>query len=407
MLYKTYDLYERSLQAWNPFFEIGADYLSYSSKFLPKHVPLNTLKAMFETARDVTKTYDKPKFNIDKVELDRKFHVVEEVVLHNKPFCDLLHFRHTDGKERPKLLLIAALSGHHASLCKGTVEALLPDHDMYLTDWKDARNVPLDQGRFGMDDYVNYLIDFLELLGENTHVVAICQPTVQALMATAVMAEQKNPATPPSLTLIAGPLDTRVNANSINEFALLYPEQWYEQNLITSVPSGYAGVGRKVYPGFLQLGSFMAMNLNQHIAKYQQFFQDVVSGDTHAMENHRKFYDEYLSVLDLTAEFYLETMEQVFREHHLARGIASYHGKPIKLAAIKKTALMTIEGEDDDICSLGQTEAAQAMCPNIPDSMRQSFMQPKVGHYGVFGGSRFRKDVAPRITSFIKAWNKD
>ena len=406
MLYQSYDLYQRSMQAWNPFFELGAQYLSYSSGFYPGNLPLGTARAFFETASDITKLYGKPEIKIDKVQIDDSYLPIEQLTVVDKPFCKLLRFKNSDEVQRPKLLLIAALSGHHASLCKGTVNALLPHHDLYLTDWKDARDVSLDFGSFGVDDYVSYLIEFIESLGENTHVVAICQPTVQALMATAVMAAQQNPATPASLTLMAGPLDTRVNPNAVGEFAERFPSEWYEKNLIATVPPGYAGVGRKVYPGFLQLNSFMAMNLAQHSAKYQQFFKDALIGDTKAMDNHRTFYDEYLSVLDLTAEFYLETMERVFREHHLPRGIATYQGETIQLDAIKNTALMTVEAEDDDICSLGQTEAAQAMCPGIPAEMRRTLLQPDVGHYGVFNGSKFRREIAPQITDFIQTWDK-
>ncbi len=403
MLYQSFDLYQRSLQAWNPFFELGTDFISHSTKLLPNNPALSALKTLFESGRDATKIYDKPDFDITSVTIDGKEQSIEQVIVERKPFCNLLRFRHTDGVERPRMLLIAALSGHHATLCKGTVKALLPDHDLYLTDWQDARNVALDQGNFGVDDYVSYLIEFIETLGANSHVVAICQPTVQALMATAIMSEQQNPATPNSLTLIAGPLDVRINPNDLDNFATKYPSQWYEQNLITEVPIGYAGVGRRVYPGFLQLGSFMSMNFSQHIAKYQKFFEDVAVGNEEAVEGHRRFYDEYLSVLDLTAEFYLETIERVFREHHLGRGIAIWRGETVNLGAISKTALLTVEGENDDICSVGQTEAAHAMCPNIPKSKRKSFVQPKVGHYGVFNGSKFRQEVAPLITDFIRA----
>jgi poly(3-hydroxybutyrate) depolymerase len=327
---------------------------------------------------------------------------VDELTALSKPFCNLLHFKHSDKIARPKVLLVTALSGHHATLCKGTVECLLPEFDLYVTDWKDARNVPVLEGRFGFDEYVAYLIEFMELLGSNAHIIAICQPAVQALLATAVMAQTDNPAAPSSLTLIAGPIDTRVNPNSVNEFANRYPREWYERSLLHKVPFGYAGTGRRVYPGFLQLGSFMAMNMSHHSNRYQQYYEDVFAGEVASAERHREFYDEYLAVLDLTAEFYMETMDRVFREHHLGRGISTWQGEAVDLGAIRKTALFTVEAEDDDICSQGQTEAAQALCPNIPNARRRTLMQPDVGHYGSFSGSKFRKMIAPQIIEFVK-----
>ena len=407
MLYQAFDFYQRSLQAWNPFFDLGRDMIANNVSRFTDELTGKSLKAFLEAGMDFTKPYSKPDFGIGHIEVDRaRFHVLQSCVM-EKPFCNLLHFTHTDPGERPKLLLIAALSGHHATLCKSTVEALLPEYDLYVTDWIDAKHVPVSEGRFGFDEYVSYLIEFLEFTGTDTHVVAICQPTVQALIATALMAEENNPARPATLTLMAGPVDTRINANEVNDFANHFPRSWYHNTLIHKVPYGYAGAGRNVYPGFVQLWSFMAMNLSTHVSRFQEYYQHLLDDNEEHVERHREFYDEYFAVLDLTEEFYMETMDKVFREHHLGRGICTWKGKPVDLSAIKDTALFTVEGECDDICALGQTEAAHGMCPSIPSDMRQHYVQPGVGHYGVFSGSRFRDSVAPRISEFIKQHHRD
>lgn len=406
MLYQSYDLFQRSMQSLHPFFSIGKHFNADAENAFSRSYYHNFYKTILTAGFDFTKSYGKPDFNIRSVNINDSHSPVTQHTAINKPFCDLLHFKHSDKIDRPRVLLVAALSGHHATLCKSTIESLLPEFDLFVTDWKDARNVPVQDGRFGFDEYVAYLIEFMEKLGNDAHVIAICQPTVQALIATAVMSEQGNPASPKSLTLIAGPIDTRINPNSVNEFANRYPRDWYERSLIHSVPYGYAGAGRRVYPGFLQLGSFISMNLSHHSNSYQRYFENVFSGETAAVNRHREFYDEYLAVLDLTAEFYLETMDSVFREHHLSRGIAKWKGQPVNLGAIRDTALFTVEAEDDDICSLGQTEAAQALCPNIPTGKRRILIQPDVGHYGSFSGSKFRNKVAPQIFEFVKANHK-
>lgn len=406
MLYQTFDLYQRSLQLWNPFFDVSREIIADNVGRYTDSLTGKSLKAFLEMGMDFTKPYGKPEFGINKIVVDKeKYHVTEEIIL-EKPFCNLLRFHHTDSGTRPRVLLIAALSGHHATLCKSTIETLLPEHELFVTDWIDAKHVPLREGKFGFDDYVSYLIEFLEFLGPNTHVIAVCQPTVQALMATAIMSGQQNPATPTSLTLMAGPVDTRVNSNNVYDFANQFPREWYKEALIYSVPLGYAGAGRKVYPGFLQLWSFMAMNMSSHMGKFSEFFLHLLSGNEESVDRHRDFYDEYFAVLDLTEEFYMETMDRVFREHHLAEGIATYQGEPVNLDAITNTALFTIEGENDDICAVGQTEAAQGLCKNIPSTMRKHLVQPDVGHYGVFSGSKFRKLISPRIAKFIRKFDK-
>lgn len=402
MLYQSFELYQRSLQAWNPFFDLGRNLISQSVGYYTDELTGKSIKAWLEAGSDFTKPYGKPEFGISRIIVDEeKYHVTETAVL-EKPFCKLLHFKHNDAVQRPKVLLVAALSGHHATLCKSTVENLLPNHDLYITDWIDAKHVPLDQGKFGFDEYVAYLVEFLELLGAGSHIIAVCQPTVQAIIATAILAKRKSPATPDSMTLMAGPVDTRINANQVNEFALKYPREWYEQSLIHSVPFGYAGAGRKVYPGFLQLSSFLTMNLSSHMEKFQHYFQNLLSGDMEFVSRHREFYDEYLAVLDLTEEFYMETMDRVFREHHLPTGRMTWNGEPVDLGAITQTALLTVEGENDDICAAGQTEAAHGLCKNLPAALKQHYVQAGVGHFGVFSGSKFRDNVAPLITDFIR-----
>jgi poly(3-hydroxybutyrate) depolymerase len=407
MLYHFYDFFQRSMQSMHPFFELNRQFHANASELHANSYYHKVWRTMVAAGLDITKHYDKPAFNINKVMIDDDLELpVDEINVLGKPFCNLLHFKLSNASERPKVLLVTALSGHHATLCKGTVECLLPKFDLYVTDWKDARKVPVSEGRFGFDEYVAYLIEFMEFLGPNSHIIAICQPAVQALIATAVMAQRANPAAPSSLTLIAGPIDTRVNPNKVNEFANQYPLEWYERTLIHSVPYGYAGVGRKVYPGFLQLGSFISMNLSHHNSRYQSYYKNVFAGEVAAADRHTEFYDEYLAVLDLPAEFYMETMSRVFREHHLGEGICHWQGEAVDLGAISKTALFTIEAEDDDICSLGQTEAAQALCPNIPDAKRRTLIQPDVGHYGSFSGSKFRTMIAPQIVEFVKQHHK-
>lgn len=285
---------------------------------------------------------------------------------------------------------------------KATIERLVADHDVYITDWQDAKNVPLSEGFFGFDDYVSYLIDFMKEIGENTHLLAVCQPTVQALIATAVMAEAKDPCTPKTITLMAGPIDTSINPNELNKYASGKDLSWFENNVIMKVPNRYPGAGRKVYPGFIQLTSFMVMNIDSHINKHADYISHVFHGKEEKRERHREFYDEYLAVLDLTAEFYIETIDRVFINQDLANGKMTYKGKVVDLSAITDTPLHTIEGKNDDICALGQTQAAQTLCVNISEQNKLHEVFDGVGHFGTFSGSAFRERIAPSITKFIK-----
>lgn len=361
------------------------------------------LAAGFDMFERMTRRYGKPEFGIENVEVKGQDVPVSEHVVWEKPFCKLLHFSKDNGlgANQPKLLIVAPMSGHYATLLRGTVETMLPDHDVYITDWVDARMVPLDAGRFDLDDYIDYITEIFEHLGANTNVMAVCQPSVPVLAAVALMESEDNPNVPATMTLMGGPIDTRINATEVNQLAEHRSIDWFRNNVIMNVPFPNPGVMREVYPGFLQLSGFMSMNLDKHMTAHSDFFQHLVEGDGDSAEKHEAFYDEYLAVMDLTAEYYLQTVETVFIRHDLPKGTFHHRGRIVDTAAIKRVALLTVEGEHDDISGLGQTEAAHAICKNIPKSMHQHYVQPDVGHYGVFNGSRFRKEIAPRITKFI------
>jgi poly(3-hydroxybutyrate) depolymerase len=352
-------------------------------------------------------SHKRPSFEINTVRAgNREVPVTEEALLRT-PFATLLHFRKAPNELKPaavqpKVLLVAPMSGHFATLLRGTVKTLLPDHDVYITDWHNARDVPLDQGRFGLDEYVEHLISFLEEIGP-AHVIAVCQPCVQTLAAVAVMAEHKNPVQPRSMTLMSGPIDTRINPGKVNEMACSQTVDWFERNLIADVPYRYAGARRKVYPGFVQLASFMSMNMERHINAHTDLFHSLVQGDWKKADSIKAFYDEYLSVSDLPAEFYLETVRTVFQEHALARGTMTFKGKRIDPALIRRTALLTVEGERDDICPVGQTVAAHDLLTGLKPYMKRHHLQPGAGHYGVFSGKRWEGQVFPLVREFIRA----
>jgi poly(3-hydroxybutyrate) depolymerase len=322
-----------------------------------------------------------------------------------RAFCRLVHFErafeHPPRRPQPKMLIVAPMSGHYPTLLRGTVEAFLPNHDVYITDWADARTVPLAEGRFDLDDYIDYVISILHFLGGDAHVIAVCQPSVPVLAAAAVMEAHDDPYVPHSMILMGGPIDTRVNPTGVNKLAGARGVDWFRHNVITKVPFPHAGVMRDVYPGFLQLHGFVSMNLDRHIEAHRNLFKHLVEGDGDSAQKHREFYDEYLAVMDLAAEFYLQTVDTVFVRHALPTGQMTHRGRPIDLAKIRRIALMTVEGEHDDISGVGQTHAAHDLCVNIPDSMKAHWLQPTVGHYGVFNGSRFRAEIAPRISDFI------
>ncbi|MGF9695084.1 polyhydroxyalkanoate depolymerase [Rhizobium sp. 0TCS1.26] len=362
-----------------------------------------TVSAGLEVFERATRRYAKPEFGLPTTVVDgRTVEVVEEVVW-SRPFCKLVHFQRAlqaDQTVGPKILIVAPMSGHYATLLRGTVEALMKGADVYITDWQDARIVPMTDGQFDLDDYIDYVIDMLHHLGPNTHVVAVCQPSVPVLAAVALMEEAADPCAPASMTLMGGPIDTRINPTAVNKLAQDRPLEWFQDNVVMTVPWPQPGFMRPVYPGFLQLSGFMSMNLDKHVVAHNEFFEHLVRNDGEPADKHREFYDEYLAVMDLTAEFYLQTVDTVFIKHALPKGEMTHRGEKVDTTAIRNVALLTIEGENDDISGIGQTKAAQTICTNIPDDKRMHYVQPDVGHYGVFNGSRFRREIAPRILAF-------
>ncbi|MEL7464266.1 MAG: polyhydroxyalkanoate depolymerase [Pseudomonadota bacterium] len=367
-----------------------------------------TLAASFDMFVSATKRYGKPEFGITETEVDgEKVSVIEEVVV-SKPFGDLLHFRRRGAIDRndPPVLIVAPMSGHFATLLRGTVQAMLPNHEVYITDWHDVRDVPLADGRFGLDDYIDYVSAFCAVLhtirGERPAVMAVCQPGVPVLAAASLMAEDEEPHRPASITLMGSPIDTTRSPTEPNVLATTRPLSWFEKNVIVTVPFPNAGFMRRVYPGFLQLSGFMSMNLDRHVGAHMDHFQHLVEGDGDSVDAHRAFYDEYLAVMDMTAEFYLETIETVFQKHSLPRGEMMYRkDRPVRPETITDIGLMTVEGEKDDITGRGQTAAAHGLCVNLPGEKKFHWEQEKVGHYGVFNGSRFRQSIQPKIQGFI------
>jgi poly(3-hydroxybutyrate) depolymerase len=362
--------------------------------------------AACEVFENLTRRYGKPEFGIKSVQMSGLTVPIRQEIVFAQPFCNLIHFARdeavTGKRHDPKVLIIAPMSGHYATLLRGTVEAMLPEHDVYVTDWLDARDAPLALGSFDFDDFVDYLIHFTKFIGTNTHLIAVCQPAVPAMVATALMASRGDDCQPASLVLMGGPIDTRRNPTKVNEMAGARSINWFEQNVVSVVPFPHAGVMRPVYPGFMQLTGFMTMNLEKHMNAHVDLFNDLVKGDCDSVNQHQDFYEEYMSVMDLTAEFYLQTVKTVFQEHLLPDRKLYHRGEFVDCSAIRKTALMTVEGERDDICGLGQTEAAHDLCTGIPADEKVHYVQPGVGHYGVFNGTRWRTEIQPRIREFIR-----
>ncbi len=405
MNYQAYDYFAKSGQLMSEGFRLVNELISHPSNPYSQTWSGRIASATLESAMRVTQRYDKLGFNITSIDVKGKAVKVQDEIVFSKPFCNLIHFNKAGQTDKDKVLLVAPLSGHHSTLLKGTVEALLPNHEVYITDWLDAREVPLEEGPFSFDCYVRYLIDMMDHLGPQTHLIAICQPTVQALIATAVMAQDNSPNIPKSLTLMAGPIDISKNPTRVNDFSNEHPMSWFENVAIMKVPVGYPGEGREVYPGFMQLGGFISMNKEAHLKKHQKYFQNLLFGEHEDSERFRAFYDEYMAVLDMPAEFYLETIERVFKNNELANRTITYDGKPVDFNAITNTPLLTVEGAEDDICGIGQTEAAQDLCQNIPKNMRKHHLQPGAGHYGIFSGSMYRKNIRPLITEFIDKYS--
>ncbi|AIL64658.1 Poly-beta-hydroxyalkanoate depolymerase [Rickettsiales bacterium Ac37b] len=362
--------------------------------------------ASYELADRLTMLYPKPEFGINLTTIDGRDVAVKQSVVFKKKFCNLLHFTKNTNIKQPKLLIVAPMSGHHATLLRGTVEGLLPFFDIYITDWVDAKNIPLWEGTFDLDDYIDYLIEFFEFLSPSIHVLGVCQPAVPVLAATSIMSELNSPFVPASMILMGGPIDTRRNPTQVNDIAVYKNIDWFESRLVTRVPINYPGYMRPVYPGFFQLLSFLSMNVKRHMTAHSEFFESIVNGDEVAAEAHRKFYNEYFAVMDMTAEFYLQTIQVVFQDKDLALGKMMSRERKVEPAAITKTALLGIEGELDDIAGIGQTQAALELCKNLPDNMKYYYLQKDVGHYGVFSGRRFRKYIVPIITEFAYKHNK-
>jgi poly(3-hydroxybutyrate) depolymerase len=407
-----YWFYEMSQAALNP-----SRAFADATKLMFKN-PLNPLTATpfgksvaaaCEVFERSTRRYSRPEWDIKTALVGGARVPVHVETAWERPFCRLVHFErvfeHTPQRPQPRVLIVAPMSGHYATLLRGTVEAFLPNHDVYITDWTDARMVPVTEGRFDLDDYIDYVISMLHFLGGDIHVIAVCQPSVPVLAAVARMEAADDPYVPRSMVLMGGPIDTRVNPTGVNALAESRGVEWFRRNVITKVPFPHPGVMRDVYPGFLQLHGFVSMNLDRHIEAHRKLFHHLVQGDGDSAQKHREFYDEYLAVMDLAAEYYLQTVETVFVRHALPKGIMSHRGELVDLSKIRRVALMTVEGEHDDISGVGQTAAAHRLLDQLPDDLKTHWLQPAVGHYGVFNGSRFRAEIAPRIADFILSHN--
>ncbi len=403
-----YHLYELSQAAISP-----ARAAANSTRFLMRN-PLNPLSytnigrnaaAAAELLERTTRRYRKPQFGLPGTTVKGQKVAITEQTVWSKPFCDLIHFKKhfPDGAaaNEPRLLIVSPLSGHYATLLRGTVEAMLPSCDVYIADWHDARFIPLRAGKFDLDDYIDYVIEMIELFHGDVHVMAVCQPSVPVISAAALLETRGSPAVPRSLILKGGPIDTRAGATAVNKLAEKRGTNWFRRTVITTVPWPNSGHGRLVYPGFLQLTGFMAMNLDRHVNAHKELFVSLVKGDGDSVEKHKEFYDEYLAVMDLPAEYYLQTIDQVFVKHQLPKGEMFHRGELIDLTAIHRTALFTIEGEKDDITGAGQCEAAIHLCKGLSRSKKEHYTQPGVGHYGIFNGSRYRHEIVPRIVTFM------
>jgi poly(3-hydroxybutyrate) depolymerase len=402
MLYDAYQAQRDALAPWRFFAETARSLIGHSGPIIG-NLPLvrGTAAALTLLSRTGI-SHERAPFGIDSVTVDGADIPVSEEIVANHPFCRLVHFRKAAALDQPKLLMVAPLSGHFATLLRGTVAAALPDHDVYLTDWINARNVPIGLGRFGLDEFVDLVTDFIRLLGPSAHVMAVCQPSVPVLAAVSLLAASNDPCQPRSMVLMGGPIDPAANPTEVNRFAEAHSLGWFERTVVTSVPARYFGACRRVYPGFLQLAGFLSMNLDRHISAHWRMFQQLVEGDDDSTAATRAFYDEYSTVMDLPAEFYLETLDRVFQRHDLAQGRFEVHDEPVDPGAIERTALMTVEGERDDICGPGQTVAAQRLCRNLPEAKKQHHLQLGVGHYGVFNGRRWQSETYPLVRDFIR-----
>ena len=406
MLYDAYEVQRSFFAGASKLAGLGADWLNNPANPWGYTSMGPVVAASLGVFAHAAAPRGKPEFDIESIRVRGKDVPVHEEILLRKPFGQLKHFERVGSEERPHLLIVAPMSGHYATLLRGTVERLLPSFDVYITDWRDAKLVPLSEGSFDLDDYVDYLIEFLQFIGERTgerpHLLAVCQPAVPAYAATALMNADRNPHRPKTLTMMGGPIDTRKAPTGVNTLATQRPFSWFEQNVVATVPMIYPGAGRKVYPGFLQLAGFMTMNLGSHLVSHWEMFKHLVVGDEESATSTQKFYEEYRSVCDMTAEFYLETVDVVFQRHLLPEGQMEHHGRLVRPDAIRDTALLAIEGERDDISGIGQTEAALDIATRLPNSKKQYLLAQDVGHYGIFNGRKWRERIAPVVEKFIQ-----
>ncbi len=412
MLYQLHEIQRILLTPFTQWAEASAKL--FTNPISPfAHVPYaQRIAAAYELMYRLGKAYEKPAFNIQSILVNGKTAAVHEVIVLAKPFCNLIHFKKKPSTQntlnqpqQAKILLVAPLSGHHSTLLRDTVRTLLPKHDVYITDWVDARMIPTSIGPFHLHDYVHYVQEFIRLLGPDLHVISVCQPTVPVLAAVSLMATVKDPMLPKTMTMMGGPIDPRKSPTSVNNLATEKKLSWFENTVIYGVPANFPGFGRQVYPGFLQHAGFIAMNPGRHAQSHHDFFMHLIDGDEKSAEEHRQFYDEYNAVLDMPAEYYLDTIKIVFQEFRLPCGTWEVDGQLVRPQDINNVALFTIEGELDDISGPGQTQAAHDLCNNIPSSMKQHFMAPHCGHYGIFSGRRWREIIYPRVENFIKTYS--
>ncbi len=405
MLYNAYEMQRSLLAGASAVAHMSAEFLQNPANPFSYFGGGPILASALDVFAHASAPRGKPAFGLIETEIDgRKVAVTEQIVL-QKPFGQLKRFVREGVEGGPRLLIVAPMSGHYATLLRGTVQRMLPSCDVYITDWRDAKMVPLSEGGFDLDDYIDYLVAFLEHIGPGAHVLAVCQPSVPSYAAVALMNGDKHPCTPKTLTMMGGPIDTREAPTAVNTLATQRPHAWFEQNVIATVPMHYPGAGRQVYPGFLQLAGFMTMNLGDHLMSHWEMFKHLVQGDEEGADATKRFYDEYRSVCDMTAEFYLQTIDVVFQTHALPNGEFRHRGKLIDAATITDTAILAIEGERDDISGLGQTKAALTIATKLPDAKKKYFMAPSVGHYGIFNGSKWRNTIAPVLEAWIKKFD--
>jgi poly(3-hydroxybutyrate) depolymerase len=402
MLYAAYQAHNDMFMPVRLMADAARGWLEQPWPFIGNHPLVRTASAACELLSHAGISHSRPDFRLTETKVDGQFVAVREEVVVDRPFCKLLHFHKDTAVAQPTVLVVAPASGHFSTLLRGTVETLLPDHDVYITDWINARDVPLKHGRFDLDDYIDYVIEFLRILGPGAHAVAVCQPAVPVLAAVSLMEADNDPAAPRSMILMGGPIDPRANPTAVNKFGEAHNLDWFERHVIATVPARYPGAFRRVYPGFLQLAGFLSMNFGRHVTAHVDMFKNLVRGDGEGAQATRAFYDEYLSVMDLPADFYLNTVKRVFQDHALATDRFFSRDRKVEPRAITRTALFAIEGEKDDICAVGQTKAALDLCSGLADNRKSYHLQPKVGHFGVFNGRRWREDIYPKVHDFIR-----